>query len=339
VSTPADVGKQVSDRFHLVNGLPATTLVLFVGLAGLSGGFTGQASFDRLRQELEATSLVEIGLAAFAVLLVALVSNSFQTKLVKILEGYWKPTGLRGRFLERGLALHDARRLKFGVNQTDQWKPNWWQNAWLDRLPAERRAEMRMRHQEWAREQYVFYPRRPSDSEFAEAEEGEILDRLMPTQLGNALRHAEDFAGQRFGLDAIQVVPYLIDIAEPNMVELVEDARTELDVSVKFVFVWFVCSIVGVVAFFDDGPWLLAPLAAFILGWLSYRGAVSAAQGYGLSLVQLVDLYRFDLMVKLHWPLPADLHWETEYNMAIWRQLEGRATRSDRRLPYHHGPT
>ena len=137
---------------------------------------------------------------------------------------------------------------------------------------------MHLRFRQHARAKTAAYPLRPSDEERAQAAEDEdIADRLMPTRLGNALRVGEDFAGDRFGLDAVRVVPYLINLAPASTVELVEDARTELDVAVKFVYVWLVCSAFSLIAFANDGLWLLVPIACFGLGILSYDGAVRAA--------------------------------------------------------------
>ena len=156
--------------------------------------------------------LAEVGIVAFVVLIVALMSNAFQTPMVKALEGYWKPAGPRVRLLERGLARHDERRQRYGVAQTAQYRPTRWQSFFFRGFSSEHAAEMHLAFVH-AKAENAAYPLRPSDEERAQAAEDEdIADRLMPTRLGNALRVGEDFAGDRFGLDAVRVVQYLMEL-------------------------------------------------------------------------------------------------------------------------------
>jgi hypothetical protein len=169
----------------------------------------------------------------------------------------------------------------------------------------------------------------------AEAEE-EDGDRLMPTRLGNTLRTMEDDAGDRFGLDAVAVAPYLLQVASPDMVSIYEDARTELDVTVKFVYVWMACTVIGFVAFLSDGIWMIVPVVTLFLSWMSYRASIVAARGFGDVLAELVRLYRFDLMTKLHWRLPWHLEEEVEQNKVLWRLLAGVPEEGERRLRYQH---
>ena len=88
----ADIGKQAGVRFQLVNAVPAAALVVFVSMLVLVGAFDGKPTSQRLLTE--STGLVSDNLCSqFAIFLVSLVGNSFQTRLVKNLEGYWNPTG------------------------------------------------------------------------------------------------------------------------------------------------------------------------------------------------------------------------------------------------------
>lgn len=330
-----DVGKQAGRRFQLVNSLPATALVVFGGATALSGGFMEEASLARLSEGISSIGVSELGLAVFAVFLVSLVVNSFQTRMVKWLEGYWRPVGLRMLLIERGLVRHGGLRRRFDLDKTTQASPSIWQRYCLSRMPPSRQAEFLARYRRWARDRAAFYPRRPSRAKWTNARPGEIVDRLMPTRLGNALRNAEDFAGLRYGLDAIRAVPYLLDVAGDDMRNQVDDAQTEIDVTAKLVYVWGLCTLIGLVAYIDDGPWLAVPVVTMVLSWASYEAAVLAAENYGAAIVRLVDLYRFDLMVQLHGPLPNDLKEERKVNALLWASMTVQSE-GDEEFRYQH---
>jgi hypothetical protein len=98
-------------------------------------------------------------------------------------------------------------------------------------------------------------------------------DRVMPTRLGNTLRRYEDLAGRPYGLEALAVIPHLMDIAEAEQVAHVDDARTELDLAVRVVVSWLLVAATGFGLLWPYGSWLALPIAAYGLAWLSYRAA------------------------------------------------------------------
>lgn len=336
MTAPLEFGQQFGQRFHVVNALPATTIVAFIALILLSGSVTAGASLSRLKEGLAETSITELGLVAFAAVLTAITLNAFQTRLTKLLEGYWRPTGARGCIMERCLAREASRRYAHGVNRTAQWQPTKWESFWIQRLHQDRRNFVRMRNQEWAHARFITYPPRPRRGRVDTDEGSGDPDRLMPTRLGNALRSAEDYAGSRFGIPAVKAVPYLLSVASEATVAQVGDARTALDVCVTFTWVWVFCTAIGLFAFLDDGPWLFVPVLTAVLASSFYEAAIAAAHAYGRRLVQLVDLYRFDVLMRLHWPLPANLEKEISSNRSLWRLLSGEPEGNERLSPYKH---
>ncbi|MEN3280558.1 MAG: hypothetical protein V7607_1698 [Solirubrobacteraceae bacterium] len=149
-------------------------------------------------------------------------------------------------------------------------------------------------------------------------------DRLMPTRLGNALRHAEDLAGKRYGLGAVQVIPRMWPVMSERMVAVIDDARNELDVMASFVFVWLVATGATFGLLYQYGPWLMVPVVTFGLAWLSYAGCVTSARSYGQTLIWAVDLYRFELYAQLHIELPDTHEAERERNEKLTSFLAGR---------------
>jgi hypothetical protein len=158
----------------------------------------------------------------------------------------------------------------------------------------------------------------------------------MPTRLGNILRRVEDFAGDRYGIDAVGLTPYLLSVASPDLVSQYEDARTELDVTVKLVYVWFISTVVSLLALVDDGPWLALPAFCFGMAFLSYHGSLEAAGSFGTALAQVVDLHRFDLIEKLRWPPPKNLAAEFDSSQPLWRIISDEAASGDDNIEYVH---
>lgn len=346
----ADIGKQAGSRFQLVNAIPATTLVSLVGLLILSGAVGGEPSLETLGRRLGTLDFrIAIVLALF-IFSLSLTGNSFQTRLVKILEGYWKPRGVRLWLISWGLERHFARRDRLGIERAeDPDTPiSRWNRFWLKRVPQQFRGQLLREYRLEIGSQHDQYPRQPSvaaepvyqlslwpdtypiDTRSAEP------DRLMPTRLGNILRRLEDFAGDRYGIDAVSLFPYLLSAASADVVAQYDDARTELDVTVRLVYAWAVAMAISLPLLFDDGPWLVLPAVCFAMSYLSYRGSLLAAESFGSVLVLVVDLHRFDLIEKLRWPLPESLSTEIDQTQPLWSVLSGDASPTAEETAYVH---
>jgi hypothetical protein len=150
------------------------------------------------------------------------------------------------------------------------------------------------------------------------------IDRVMPTRLGNALRYAEDFAGRRYGLKAVSVIPRLYPLMPTLMVDLLEDSRRELDLMARFTANFLIATMVMLLAFYRTPTWQCFALLAYCLGWLSYRGCVAAAREYGEMLIVAIDLYRFDLLQQMRIELPATIHEERILNSRLMALIEER---------------
>jgi hypothetical protein len=145
----------------------------------------------------------------------------------------------------------------------------------------------------------------------------------MPTRLGNILRRAEDSAGERYGLNAVLLLPHLYAIMPQAFIDLISDAKDGLDLAVKFVYVWVAATAVALVFLIDDGPWLLICFGTFYLAWLSYRATLAFAVAYGRMMERAFDLYRFDLVRQFHLPLPTSPRDEPEIFNYIQALIRG----------------
>jgi hypothetical protein len=275
-------------RFHLVNVVPSTLATLIV----LGIVWSGAPSHPpRLSRALEVATGLDAGealLLAFGITVLALASQPLQRSLVRTLEGYWQEQSFWPLWLRRlttawprwrlgrlsALADHDPTQ-ELGSER----------GAW--RAEAERQRAATAAYQRWRH-----YP----------AEE-----RLLSSALGNALRAAEDDAGQRYGLETVLVWPALYAVLGERARAIVDDQRTQLDVASRLAATLAVTSLLAAGLLAGWWPWgVVVPVGLLGVAWLSYRAAVSAAVAYGDGLRLAFDLYRFELLRALRLPLPAD---------------------------------
>jgi hypothetical protein len=300
-------GKELGQRFTLVDLIPSALLGLY-GLALIWGGAPSRApDAGRFASRLEALSGVEATLLAFALLAFALICQPLQFGLVRILEGYWGGSRPAIALAEWGSGRHRRRRARLEALQLT--------------TAADTGDAVEPIHRSYAAWSLVRrYPPPPL---------------VMPTRLGNALRAAEDRAGRRYGLDAIAAWPRLYPLLSDRVRALLDDQRAQLDVAARFTVVLLAASAGGAALLVTHPVWLLVPAATLGLAWLSYRGACSAAIGYGDGLEAAFDLHRLDLRTHLHLPLPATLDEERRLNAELTKFLL--QPFAGRQLTYRHG--
>jgi hypothetical protein len=288
--------RQLGVRFQLVSMVPSTVAVLIILGVVWSGA---PAQPPRLSRAVEVATSLDAGeavLLVFGITVVALLLQPLQRVLVRTLEGYWLeqpwwPLGLR----RLGTAW-PRWRLRHLSARADQEPTQPASSGW--RLEAQRQRAGTAAYQRWRR-----YP----------AEE-----RLLPSALGNALRAAEDDAGQRYGLETVLVWPALYVVLGDRARAIVDDQRLQLDVAARLAASLTVTALVVAGLLWRWWPWrLLVPAGLLVLGWVSYRAAVSAAIAYGDGLRLAFDLSRFDLLACLRLPLPADSDGELAANRRL----------------------
>jgi hypothetical protein len=122
-------------------------------------------------------------------------------------------------------------------------------------------------------------------------------DSMMPTQLGNILRAAEERPMQRYGLDALVCWSRLWLLLPDTTRNELTAARTNLNITVR-VMLWG--------ALFAVGAWWVwwSVLVAIIIVGFAYRRALVAAQTYGTLIEATFDVHRWLLYDALHLPRP-----------------------------------
>lgn len=96
-----------------------------------------------------------------------------------------------------------------------------------------------------------------------------------------------------------------------------------MDSAIRVCTVGFIASIVTVGFLLTDGVWLLWTVLPYSVSYLAYKGAVSAAQGYGSVVGAVIDLDRFLLYDELGVSPPRDSAEERESNRLLMRMLGG----------------
>jgi hypothetical protein len=276
-------------RFSLVGFLPTALLALFLSGALLSGAPADGPDPGRLEAHLRQASPAQAALFTAAVLALALVLHPLQLSLVRLLEGYWGRGGILGipadwscgRHRRRCQRLERQTRIPLGDGQQPSGQ----------QISAASMAAWKLRR---------LYP--------------DDQGHVMPTSLGNALKAAEDRAGERYGLDCVVIWPRLQPLLSEALAAALDDARNQLDLAVRFAATFGLIAVGALVLLAPYGWWAMAVLAALALAWLSYRGSMNAAIAYGELLESAIDLHRFDLLRALHLPLPADPEAERTLN-------------------------
>jgi hypothetical protein len=291
-------------RFLMIGFFPTMILIVFVvGLVAAGAPLT--PSLGKLVNRLSEVGVVHIIVLSLATILASLILHPFQLSLVRILEGYaWETSRLGDALSAIGIKLQ-RRRLEQLQNLAYR----------TARTPEARRM------QRLALSRLTTFPADP--------------ERLLPTRLGNALRAAEDRAGQRYGLDTNAMMPRLYPFLSTTLTEALTGQRNQLDVAVRLCTVLVLGTGISAVLLLGDDWWMTVPLATGLLAWIAYRAAVQAAVSYGRLLYVAFDLHRFDMLRGLHYRLP-DRDSELTFNQALSRFLRGDIRNLPAEFPYEH---
>ena len=243
--TPTDavlsIGQRIGRNFAVVTMIPALFLVLWTYALVSSGSFSTTPSFYKVGASLSHWSLGKVTGVVLVTLVVALILHPLQFASTQILEGYWGTNRLALAAMHKRIEHHRERQRTLRT-QARKNKEAWigaceekmnphvsgqegdpGQISSANPLMISRRGDRFMLHliaQQGAHNKLVqSYPADPT--------------RILPTQLGNALRSFEDAAGKQYGLDALTISPHLHLVAPPTHLEYLVNAREDMDSAVR----------------------------------------------------------------------------------------------------------
>ena len=146
-------------------------------------------------------------------------------------------------------------------------------------------------------------------------------EHVMPTELGNILRGAEEHSADRYAIDAVTSWPRLYPTLPDVFRETFAGAAESLDLAVTISVLGVVFSVLGGGLAVPFLPWygtLLCVSGGALIAWLGYRGAVRAAASYGLLFRTAFDVHRWCLLDAMGLARPVDIAAE----LAQWRALD-----------------
>jgi hypothetical protein len=327
--TPVDaaisIGQRIGRYFALVSVVPSLFLVLWTYILIASRATSGKSAVHNVEAALSHWSpgkVTGIILLSFAI---SMVLHPLQFVTTQLLEGYWGTTRLAVAAMKLRIVHHRKRQRSLRDKAGDDWdemekrclqilrkqpgyRPEWeTESDSLDGRIAgvlkSKNADDLMGYLIAQQEALDHADRYPADAR-----------RILPTQLGNALRRFEDSGGEQYGLNAITIAPHLYLIAPDRHRNYLMDAREDMDTSIRICTVGLAATVLTICFFLTKGLWLLWALLPYFISYLAYRGAVSAAQGYGSVVTTVIDLNRFRLYNELGLDLPRDSAEERENN-------------------------
>jgi hypothetical protein len=146
-------------------------------------------------------------------------------------------------------------------------------------------------------------------------------DRMRPTRLGNTLTSAEEYAYQVYNLDSALWWPRLTPLLPETFRAQVDDALASLLALLNLSLLGVLATMASALAVFvtDTRWWLFAAVlvGGLLLARLFYRAALSQADSYGQLIRVGFDLYRQQILVQMHIPVPEHL----EEERVLWDAL------------------
>lgn len=289
--------------FSLISVLPSMLLVLYLYVLIASGAWSGDPQPARVVPATADLGLGSVTLLVVASLGLGLILHPLQFAFVQILEGYWGPGAIVARIR--------------AVRMSQQWRR-------LERLRLQKAlAGYHLRNVDPTvmPENHALLSSRKDEADRLAANYPEEPRLVMPTRLGNVLRYYETTAGFPFGLNTIQIMPYLARVAPAEDMRYVNDQRSLLDLAARMAVTGMLATAMSALFLWQHGFWLLVALIPYAVAYLSYRGAIVAAAAYGQALTAIIALNRFTLYERLRLPLPANTWAERAANARLRRLL------------------
>jgi hypothetical protein len=347
--SPADavlsLGQRIGRYFALVSMIPSLFLVLWMYLLFASGAVNGTPTFHKAELALSQWSAGKVVGVVLATLAIALVLHPLQFAATQLLEGYWGTTPiataamkvrivhhrrrwrylnqLKGRSLRQLQALQAQAGIVFesgdASEDSGESEEEEVRSEQLEALFSSERGDRLMMYVVASAEAADHVGRYPSDAA-----------RIMPTELGNALRCFEDAAGKQYGLEALTISPHLHLVTSQRYLNYLIDARQEMDSIIRICTIGLIATVLTAAALFTDGIWLLWATLPYCISYLAYKGAVSAAQNYGVVFQSVLDLSRFQLYQELGMYPPRNSEEECANNAELIKMLKSENHRAIR---------
>lgn len=249
--------------------------------------------------------------------------TSLNTYIYKLFEGYVLPEYLKPlQRIELARARQIRRKrdlLNKKIQRIEKWKQNWVRA----KMPAYQQAKLKRindRIGQWinlrdglAADYDQRYP--PKDSQ------------IMPSRLGNILRAAEAYPQSRYHVDAVALWPRMVWAMDKEYMMNVDTANDQCSFLLNSSFLSGVFTLMSWAASiyvwlfpskaFSSIAYLLTGVITLIIAWFFYTASLLNVNKYGNLIRSSYDLFRFNLLEKLHLKLPVNI----EEEKLVWEKI------------------
>jgi len=270
-------------------------------------------------------------IALLIAIMMGFTLTSLNTYIYKIFEGYVLPQYLkpfRKLEIKRARVIRNRRdSLHRKIERIEKWKENWqrakmpeYQKGKLERIDNRLRQLVNQRDA-IAAEYELKYP--PT----------EVL--ILPTRLGNILRAAEAYPQSRYYADSVALFPRMVSAIDKDYMGHLDAANDQCSfllnsslLSTLFSIFAFLASIyicLFPASGYSSLAYALAGLATLGIAWFFYNASLLNVSKYGNLIRSTYDLFRFNLLEKLHLGLPIDSQEERQ----LWKKISDFVTVGD----------
>ena len=319
-------GASIGRYFSVVSVVPSVLLVGWVYALVAAGALTDGPSFAQLAENNPIAHPWHAVIALASAVGVAVIVHPIQFALVQLFEGYW-PDSRLARGLRTRMVMGHLRRLEVAHARLQEAGRR--RGALRPPVSGDFNEYLGPRsfasHQSDARELVDTQAVLDAFRRTAGAYPSDSL-AILPTMLGNTLRKHELEAGVAVHLPVLKWATHVSMVADPAHTRYVNDQRTQVDLAVRVSAFAYIAAAITFILLWAKGWVVLLVLVPYLAGYVSYRGAVVAANGYGTALRAWVDLNRFRIYEQLGLPVPADSTAERDQNDSLEDLLLGQDT-------------
>lgn len=271
--------------------------------------------------------LIILGLLiSILTIIIGFTLTALNTFILKMFEGYVKPFPLHiAYYLSYRKHLKKAQSL---IQQRDKLEVNIRELKKTIRNDPSRHVEelekLMEQHYKVAAEYALIYP--------------EDLSDIMPSRFGNTLKAAENYPGERYGLDGVQFWPRLVHVIPTEYKLSIDNTRNELSFLVNMSILSALFSFLSLLAIFFSmagidgagtdtkiyfefwslaGKYIIYATFGIISCYFFYNTSIFSVSSFGLMIRSSFDLFRLDLLKKFGVEKPTDSIKEFD----VWNQL------------------
>jgi hypothetical protein len=250
--------------------------------------------------------------------------TALNTYILKIFEGYviFPPIrflykkSLRIHQQKANILIHNRDKLIKQIRDLQKYKGHS-----LEDLDLE---ELKDQYYSAVADYSLIYPDIPSD--------------VLPTSFGNILKAAENYSGERYGLDGVHFWPRLVEVISKDYKMTIDSVRNELSFLVNMSILSFFFSLLCVIGMFISfwtatvasgnlsvfagvavkaAEYLLAAALGFLSCNLFYKASILSVGSFGLMIRSSFDLFRIDLLKRFGIKRPMD----SDEEIHAWQKL------------------